>query len=213
VNEADVYNSVDSPAGKYFKLKDGEEALIRITSDSSKALIYQNTFTDKNTGEVTMSNRFAYVIWNHTAKRAQVWSGVSGATYDKIKKYITNPSYGDITQYDITVSREGELLQTKYDIVAGRENYELTPAQLEECAKIDLLNEVSEDPKAAFVMTLYAYHVQSEEGREEYRKEHERKDAERLASPADKARARRESSDPLPEQIPPDAEEELPPEE
>jgi len=171
-SEADIYNSVETPQGKYFKLKDGDTAQIRIFSNSSNALIYQRSYTNKKTGEINISNRFAYVIWNHDAKKAQVWSDVSGSTYDKLKKLITNPQYGDITQYDIFVTREGEELQTKYEIVPARANSELKPGAVVACRDIDLMNEVQRGEGVSHIMTLADYHLQSKEGRKEFLDQH-----------------------------------------
>jgi hypothetical protein len=157
-NEADIYNSVQTPQGKWFKLKDGEQARIRIISDAAHALIYQQEFTDKKTGEIQLTMRFAYLIWNHDAKKPQVWAGIAGATYDQIKRYITNPEYGDITRYDVVVEREGEQLQTKYLITASRKDYELDISQSRRCEEIDLRNEIQTSQGATQVMTLKEYH-------------------------------------------------------
>jgi len=156
MSEADIYGSVASPQGKYFKLKDGEEARIRICSDSSEALIYEKEF--ERDGKFDLSTRFAYVVWNYDAGLAQVWSEVSGATYDKIKKLIMNKDYGDITQYDVTVSREGEQLQTKYDIIAARENTELPGTALAAVAKIELKAEVEKGKGVQHVMSIREFH-------------------------------------------------------
>lgn len=158
MSEAEVYGSVDSPQGKYFKLKDGEEARVRIYSDSSTALIYERVFTDKKTGEINMSVRFAYVVWNYKAGLAQVWVDISGATYDKIKKLIMNKEYGDVTKYDVTVSREGEQLQTKYDVIAARENTDLPGVAVNACGQIDLRKEVERGDGVQHVMTLFDFH-------------------------------------------------------
>ena len=160
-NEADIYNGVQAPAGKWFKLKDGQQARIRIFSDAAHAIIYQQEFTDKETAEIRTTMRFAYVIWNHDARKAQIWAGIAGATYDQIKRYIVNPEYGDITQYDVTVEREGESLQTKYAITAARKNYGLTAGQLVECGDIDLYRELADSKDASKVMTLKQYHEQA----------------------------------------------------
>lgn len=162
MSEADIYGSVASPQGKYFKLKDGEEARIRICSDSSEALIYEKEF--ERDGKIDLSTRFAYVVWNYDAGLAQIWSEVSGSTYDKIKKLIMNKDYGDVTKYDVTVSREGEQLQTKYDIIAARENTELPGVALTAVAKVDLRAEMEKGKGVQHIMTLWEFHEAKEKG-------------------------------------------------
>jgi hypothetical protein len=60
--------------------------------------------------------------------------------FKELKKYALNPEYGDLRQYDITITRKGSGLETEYSVTPARQNTPLTEAELklyEEC-KVDL---------------------------------------------------------------------------
>lgn len=154
-SEADIYGGVSVDQGLYLKIKDGETVRLRIFSNAASALIYQKAF--KKGDKVDLTTRFSYVVYNIASKRAQIWE-VSPTVYGDIKKFILNPEYGDITRYDISVEREGEGLQTKYSLVAGRNNYELPADAVEDCEKIDLKREVGKGSDIQWLMTLKEYH-------------------------------------------------------
>jgi len=51
--------------------------------------------------------------------------------FKQISALALNDEYGDPQKYDITVTREGEKLETEYKIVPARKNTELTVAEKE----------------------------------------------------------------------------------
>jgi hypothetical protein len=114
--------------GKYFKLGDGESAKVRIVSD---AYVYQDNFKGK------VSTRYAWVILNHAEERVQVWqAGVK--TFEVIQGYALDEDWGDPTEYDLKVSREGLGTDTKYTIIASPNRQPLNDQQLKDIAAFDI---------------------------------------------------------------------------
>lgn len=49
--------------------------------------------------------------------------------FKELKKFADNPDYGDLRQYDITLVRKGDGMQTEYSVVPARSNEPLTEAE------------------------------------------------------------------------------------
>lgn len=52
------------------------------------------------------------------------------AVFRELKKFQDNPEYGDLRNYDITITRTGEGLNTEYSVVPARQNTDLTEEEL-----------------------------------------------------------------------------------
>lgn len=152
-----------SEAGTYLKLNDGESAKIRITS---LPVIFQNEF--KMGDEVTLSTKFAFVIWNHDAGKAQVWE-TNGATYAQQIKPLLNPvdddQESDWRKFDIRITRTGEKAQTRYNIKAGTKVYDLDDDQLEAVAAIDIIATLNKSDGKTQVMWLSQWRELEEEAK------------------------------------------------
>lgn len=138
-----------SGAGSFLKLNDSETAKVRITS---LPVIFQNEF--KMGDEVTLSTRFAFIVWNHDAERAQIWQ-TNGATYgQQLSPLLEDDEYGDWREYDVKISRSGEKAQTRYTIRPGIKRYELTDEQLNAVNSIDIVSVLDKSDNASQVMWL-----------------------------------------------------------
>lgn len=61
--------------------------------------------------------------------------------FKELKKYAMNPEYGDLRNYDVTLTRKGTgFMDTEYSITPARSNTPLTPAEIElyNAKKVDL---------------------------------------------------------------------------
>ena len=56
------------------------------------------------------------VVYNYTDEAVQYWQFTQKQIKDQLIAYATDPDWGDLTQYDIKVKREGERIETKYTI-------------------------------------------------------------------------------------------------
>ena len=59
-----------------------------------------------------------FQIYNVTEKRAQVWEVTQKYLREELEIYENNPKYGDLTKYDITITRKGTDKETKYKLMA-----------------------------------------------------------------------------------------------
>lgn len=61
---------------------------------------------------------FALEIWNYDQKKLQIWEITQRTIQEAILTYTNNPAWGDLTKYDIEVTKTGQKLETKYTITA-----------------------------------------------------------------------------------------------
>jgi hypothetical protein len=118
--------------GLFLKLKSGDAVKMRIASPPA---VYDQSFTDDD-GKVTVSTRYAWVVWNRNEERAQVFSQ-GKSVFNQLADLV--PEWGEPDSYDITVKRTGEQLETRYSVTPAPKSVDLTTEQKAECAKIDLL--------------------------------------------------------------------------
>lgn len=62
----------------------------------------------------TPKHFWAMVVWNYKAERLQILEITQATIQRAIKANIDNPKWGDPHDYDITVTRKGESLDTEY---------------------------------------------------------------------------------------------------
>ncbi len=143
----DLYGSYEPPtsSGAFFGLKDGETKRIRIQSEP---YVYRDIF--KKDGEPDkVSTRYAWLIFNHDEKKAQVLKQ-SGTFYSSLATLVKNPDYGNPTEYDVHIARAGTGTDTKYTVNGARKNIELTTEDLEAVAALDIFV----DSKEPSIMSL-----------------------------------------------------------
>ena len=62
---------------------------------------------------------WAMPVYNYDEKKIQVLEITQVSIQEIIKEYTDNPDWGEPLQYDITVTRKGENLDTEYTVIAS----------------------------------------------------------------------------------------------
>lgn len=138
------YPTLGSGGGLFLKLQDGDTVKVRIFSDP---VYFDSEFKDN------LSARIAWVVWNHDEQKAQIWA-TNGATYNSVKDLVMDEEYGDVTKYDIKITRTGTVQQTRYSVRPGVKKYPLLGAQIDACNAIDPIEVISRSETAQHVMYL-----------------------------------------------------------
>jgi hypothetical protein len=141
------FGKVSKP-GKFLKFEAGKPVTVRILTKDP--VVQERVFTDKKTGEVNISTKFCFIVWNFTDERAQILS--AGPSMAKTFQRIgTDPDFGsNLQKCDIKISPEGEMLDRVYDINVLRHSgseKEITKAMVDEAKELDLDNDVTEGNK------------------------------------------------------------------
>lgn len=125
------FSEIPETAGKYFKLKQGENKF-RILGpsisgsvgwtvvDGKKKPIRKRMGVAFSTGEVdesTLKFFWAMPVWNYAMSKVQVAEFTQKSVMKSLKKLADNKAWGDPTQYDIVVTRDGEGMETEYSLV------------------------------------------------------------------------------------------------
>ena len=88
----------------------------------------------------TVKKFLAMPVWNYQTNSVQVWEVTQKSIQTALKRYDSDPDWGDLTGYDLKVTREGEGFDTEYSVTAlpakpaGKEvvaGFELCPVNLE----------------------------------------------------------------------------------
>lgn len=126
---ASIYQD-HKPAGGgdnlFLRLKDGDAVKLRVASEPA---YYEQTFDGKTSG------RYAWIVWNRNEEKAQIFSG-GVSIFNQFADLVEE--WGDPTEYDCTVKRTGEMLETRYSVNPAPKSVELTKEQQAECDAINL---------------------------------------------------------------------------
>lgn len=125
---------VPQKAGKYFKPKQGENRIRILASpilgnvgwvngpDGKRKAIrkpMEDSFEGINLlDEGKIQHFWALPIWNYDEGRIQVWEMTQSTVQTSLKEYSQDPDWGDPLEYDITIKKTGEQLDTKYSVIA-----------------------------------------------------------------------------------------------
>lgn len=139
------FGKVSKP-GKYLKFEAGKPITVRVLTKDP--VVQERSFTDKKTGEINISTKFCFIVWNFTEERAQILS--AGPSMAKTFQRIANDSdFGNnLQKCDIKISPEGEMLDRVYDINVLRHSgseKELTRDMIREAQEINLDEDVQEN--------------------------------------------------------------------
>ena len=121
------------PESNYFKLKEGKNTF-RVMSPAITGYEYWNTDNKpvrskepfKNTADIRVDkdgkpNRvkhfWAFIVWNIDAEVIQIMEITQKTIQDDIKALVNNEEWGDPKKYNITITRNGEGLNTKYVVM------------------------------------------------------------------------------------------------
>lgn len=106
------FSKISKP-GKFVKFESGKPVTIRVLTKDP--VIQEKEFTAKN-GDINLSTKFCFIVWNFTAEKAQILSATPkmSQTFQRIAK---DDDFGaNLQKCDIKISPEGEMLERVYDI-------------------------------------------------------------------------------------------------
>lgn len=130
-------------AGLFVKFQAGKPITVRVLTIDP--IVSSTEFTDKQTGEVTLSTRFAFIIYNFTEEKAQILQA-SPAMARKIGELHVDPDFGaNIRKIDIKISPTGEGKERRYDIQVLPTPKDLTADMVKEAQNLPLEEKVKGD--------------------------------------------------------------------
>lgn len=151
MSEADALSKFEFPKGKglFVTFSDGDEYKVRVLT--TDPVVSTSEYENAKTGEVTVSTKFAFIVYNFTLSRAQILN--AGATITKeIQRLHQDEEWGaNIKKMDIKISAEGEQLGRKYTITPVPKPETLTMDQIKECRAINLEEKIENGQR----MSLY----------------------------------------------------------
>ncbi|MGI4875255.1 MAG: hypothetical protein ACRYFX_29210 [Janthinobacterium lividum] len=74
--------------------------------------------TAPNGGEERVKEFWAMVVYNLLTQKIEVWQVTQAGIKEAIQSYSLNTKYGHPSNYDLTISKKGSGLETKYSVVA-----------------------------------------------------------------------------------------------
>lgn len=157
--------------GLFFKPETGKEYAIRIVGEP---VVFSNNYTNQETGDVKVSTRYAWIVYNHTTQEAQIFQ-LPPSGYQDIYDLAIG-EWGDPETYDLTYKKTGEKLETRHSIQPKKKSIELTDEQIEECKNIDLKEAIGKSPSSNSV-----YYISETEDKPTNRKRTEEIDDEPIS--------------------------------
>jgi hypothetical protein len=109
------YTVPESAGGLYLKFEDGKTFRVRIASEP---VVYETVYAEGTDKEST-SSKFAWIVWDVETKCARIMS-LPVTAYRQVAALASDDEYGDPTRYDLKITRTGTALETKYEVIAGR---------------------------------------------------------------------------------------------
>lgn len=125
------YQGVPQSGGKYMKFKQGANKF-RILSSAIVGYEYwtnenkpvrMHNFPQTPPGDMRQDSKikhfWAFVVWNYNEQEVQILEVTQTSIMNTIKALVDDPDWGDPKQFDITVSRTGEKLETEYTVTSS----------------------------------------------------------------------------------------------
>lgn len=123
-----------SGAGNFFKIQEGKQK-IRIVTDATVGFQY---WTQENKPVSTkeypinppdirvedgkkdkIKEFWAVGIWDYDAKQLKVWQFTQASLKESILAYFQDEDWGNPRGYDLSITKSGKGLDTKYTVIAG----------------------------------------------------------------------------------------------
>ena len=108
-------NKPASSDGLFLKLQPDTKVRVRILGLPA---VFDSRFEDKKTGEVKVSTKYAWPVYNHDEEKTQVFQG-GAQVYNGLLALIEDDDWGDPVGYDVTIGRTGSGTDTKYSVVGS----------------------------------------------------------------------------------------------
>lgn len=108
-------NKPVSSDGLFLKIQPDTKVRLRILGIPA---VYESRYEDQKTGEVKISTKYAWPVYNHDDGKTQVFQG-GAQVYNGLLALIEDDDWGDPSTYDVTVGRTGSGTDTKYSVVGS----------------------------------------------------------------------------------------------
>lgn len=131
----DALSTYEPKSGLFLKFSDGDEIKMRVLT--LDPLVSNDTFENKDTGEVTISTKYAFTIYNWTEGCAQVMK-VGPGLLNRFTRIHRDEDLPALNKTDIKISVTGEMLKRRYEVTVLPTPKEITKDILEECKQVDL---------------------------------------------------------------------------
>lgn len=156
--EVDALGSFDfskvTGGGLFLKWEAGKPITMRVLT--TNPVVSSETFEDKATGEVNITTKFNFVIYNWTDSKAQILSATPAMAKKITELHLdTELTGGDIKTVDIRISPTGEKLNRRYDVQVLPKAKDLTNDIINECKEINLDEKVQGDRLSVYEPAKY----------------------------------------------------------
>lgn len=153
--EQDAFSSFDMDQFQkpsiYLKWEAGKALVLRVLTVDP--VLYSSEFTDKKTQELVIATKFAFIVYNFTAKKAQVMQTTPNLA-KKLQELHVDPDFGaNIRQVDLKITPPAPGVIAAYEVQVLPKAQEMSNEQVTECMKIDLDKLFSD--KGGMRMTAY----------------------------------------------------------
>jgi|SRR3990167_5125018 len=117
----------------YMKLKEGENVFRVLSSaivgykywtnedkpvrSKERILSKPDDIKTEKDGSFRIQHFWAFLVWNYSAERVQVLEVPQSTIRDGMQTLIDNKKWGDPKDYDISITRSGEGLETSYAVI------------------------------------------------------------------------------------------------
>lgn len=147
--DSDALKSFEFPKSKglFVSFASGDEFKVRVLTTDP---VVTNKEFEGADGEINISTKFAFIVYNFTLEKAQILN--AGATITReIQRLHQDEEWGaNIKKIDIKIKAEGEKLNRKYTITPVPKAETLTNEQIKECQAIDLDEKVEGGQRMSF---------------------------------------------------------------
>ena len=123
------YSEPSSSSGRYTKIEEGKKVKLRVLASPVQGFerwtvepkpIRFRTLEDQPSRADWKDDQpklfWAMPVWNYTSEQVEVWSVTQKSIRQELVALANNEDWGDPHEYDITVSRTGSGLETKYQV-------------------------------------------------------------------------------------------------
>jgi len=139
----DLYASHEGATGNLFlKFEVDKSRKVRIASEP---YIFDNRFEDKTTGEVTHSDKYAWLVLDRDNNSTPAILQLPSGAYALIRELTLNPEYGNPANYDITVTKKSTNGKINYLVTASRTNSDITADEKTALLEVDIIVAMSKN--------------------------------------------------------------------
>lgn len=125
----DGLSNLDFKGGSSDFIKFVADKPIKLRVLTLNPLVSNNSYTNEKTGEVTVSTKYGFAVWNYTEDRAMILNATPSIA-QTIHRLHTDEDYGeDVTKLDIKIEPTGEMLERRYTINVLPKSQKLTDEQ------------------------------------------------------------------------------------